>query len=114
MFSPLLWVRKKDKNVPLFSFLKRTTTLVRELYDFLACDDLLTSLAKLSDFVAQLEQVDTEEEWDRLVEKVLESTEEGVQFLDDTFSNLNLYFQEALSKVFSGVFCRLSQALCTD
>lgn len=104
----------EDGEESRLSFLKKTTMLVKELYDFLACDDLLTSLTKLSDFVARLDKMKTDEEWGALAQKILESSQEGMTFLEDTFSNLNFYLQESLSKVFSGVFCRLSQALCTE
>jgi len=93
-------------------FLERSTALARELCDYLSCDGLLESLKKLSSFLSRLDAVQTKEERLALTEEFLRAPDRGREFLKDTFANVNIYLQEALSKVFSRLFCQLSDVMC--
>jgi len=92
-----------DKN----NFFENYLVLIKDLYIFLKDDGLIDSLKKLSSFMDRLSSA-KQEDWGELAEKFLSTPEDGAEFLEETFTNLNIYFKESLSKIFSDVFCQLS------
>lgn len=91
------------------NFVKKVVVLVKDFRDFLAGDQLLESFEKLTSFLTRVREVGSDEEMQKIVEQMVASSKDGVVFIRELFSSVNLYLQDKLAAILSDLYNRLSQ-----
>ncbi|MBU1007917.1 hypothetical protein KKA53_02470 [Candidatus Dependentiae bacterium] len=93
------------------NFVKKVVVLVKDLRDFVAADGLLDSFEKMSHLLAQLHEAGSDVEVQKIVQGLLETSEDGVVFLKELFSSVNLYLKDKLAAILSELSSSLLQEM---
>ena len=93
-----------DKSANKEILVAKTAILLKAVRDFTSEDIMVEFFEKLSEFMARLDEPQTDEEWNALAEELLNSSDEGIDFLDEFFACLHFYLEEKLAEAFEEIF----------